>query len=303
MSNVSNINISPQNIAGKCDLKCAFNFSYSESNSTATNNGTMISLTYDNSSVPPVTFNNQKYTVSNIMIVSPSLHTFNGDTTDAEIVVEHTPVLGGPALHVAVPIVASSETSTASAIITDIIHNVATNAPSQGNSTNLNIDGFTLQNIIPVKPFYSYTDKKNVVWIVFGSIVAIPLRKDTLDTLGQIIDPYPLPMKGSDVFYNSSGPNTSTAIGDGIYISCKPTGSSEEQVAVDYNKNTPSYDLQAMLNGPQSKIILQIIVCCAMFIFLFIGLSSFYSWITKGSSGSGSGSKTFSSIKMPNLGV
>ena len=32
-----NINIAPQNISGKCDLKCAYNFKYSESNSTARN--------------------------------------------------------------------------------------------------------------------------------------------------------------------------------------------------------------------------------------------------------------------------
>ena len=50
-----NINISPENVAGKCDLKCSYAFKYSESNSTATNQGVQITITYDNSSVPPVT--------------------------------------------------------------------------------------------------------------------------------------------------------------------------------------------------------------------------------------------------------
>ena len=50
----------------KCDLKCAYNFTYSSSNSTAKNNGISISLTYDNSSVPPVVYDSQKYTVSKL---------------------------------------------------------------------------------------------------------------------------------------------------------------------------------------------------------------------------------------------
>ena len=139
-----NINISRENIQGKCDLKCAYNFKYSESNSTARNNGVYISLTYDNSSVPPVLYNNEKYNVTNILITCPSLHTFNGAQAPAEIVIEHTPVKGGGQLFVAIPFSSSSESSTASNLVTKIIQSVATNAPSQGNSTNLSLTDFNL---------------------------------------------------------------------------------------------------------------------------------------------------------------
>ena len=44
-NNPPNINISVQNIQGKCDLKCSYNFKYPESNTTAKNNGVFISLT------------------------------------------------------------------------------------------------------------------------------------------------------------------------------------------------------------------------------------------------------------------
>jgi hypothetical protein len=277
-----NINIAPQNISGKCDLKCAYNFKYTESNSTARNNGIMIGLTYDNSSVPPVLFNNQKYNVNTIFITCPSIHTFNGSQAAAEIIIEHIPVAGGPQLNVAIPIVSSSESSTASNLITEIIQSVATNAPSRGNSTNLNLTGFTLQNIVPNKPFYSYTDSGNNEWIVFGILFAIPLSSGTLSTLGQIIQPFPLPTTGGSLFLNSSGPNSSGTVGDGIYISCKPTGSSEEETAVEYTKNTPSYDFSNMMNSPIFMLLIQIIIGCILFIIVFIIISYAYSFITTG---------------------
>ena len=277
-----NINISRENIQGKCDLKCAYNFKYSESNSTARNNGVYISLTYDNSSVPPVLYNNEKYNVTNILITCPSLHTFNGAQAPAEIVIEHTPVKGGGQLFVAIPFSSSSESSTASNLVTKIIQSVATNAPSQGNSTNLSLTDFNLQNVVPNKPFFSYTDSGKNDWIVFGILSAIPLSSSTLTTLGQIIKPFPVPMTGGALFINSSGPNSSGNIGDGIYISCKPTGSSEEEIPVEYSKNTVTYDFSNLLDNPVTKTVFQIIVGCIIFIILFLFISYVYTFITTG---------------------
>ena len=150
MSN-QNINISAKNITGKCDLKCSYAFKYSESNSTAKNEGVAIGITYDSRSVPPVVYNNEKYTVSKIMITSPSLHTFNDNSMPGEIVVEHIPVKGGNNLKVCVPFTSSSESSSASNLITEVIEKVSANAPREGDSTNLNISNFNLQNIVPKK--------------------------------------------------------------------------------------------------------------------------------------------------------
>jgi carbonic anhydrase len=274
------IDISKQNIFGKCDLKCAYNFQYPESNTTAKNKDVMISLSYDNSKTPPVTYNTQKYTVTQITITSPSLHLFNGATSDAEIIIEHTPVKGGPELFVSIPIKSSSESSDASYLLKEIIELTGTNAPSQGESTNLSISGFTLNKIVPNKPYYSYTSY-NSDWIVFGILDAIPLNSDTITTLQEIIKPYPIPMTGGDLFFNSSGPN-STKVGDGIYISCKPTGSSNEETAVEYSKNTPSYDFANILDNPVTKTIFQIIVGCILFIIIFMLFNYIYQWITTG---------------------
>lgn len=275
------IDISKKNIYGKCDLKCAYNFQYPESNTTAKNQGVMINLSYDNSKTPPVTYNTQKYTVTQIAITSPSLHLFNGATTDAEIIIIHTPVKGGPEFFVSIPIKSSSESSDASYLLKEIIDITGTNAPSQGESTNLSISGFTLDKIVPNKQYYSYTDNGKNDWIVFGILDAIPLSSDTITTLQKIIKPYPVPMTGGDLFFNVSGPN-STKVGEGIYISCKPTGSSNEETTVEYSKNTPSYDFANILDNPVTKMIFQIIVGCILFIIVFMIFNYIYQFITTG---------------------
>jgi len=275
------IDVSKKNISGKCDLKCAYNFNYPESNITAKNRGVLINLTYDNSKTPPVTYNTQKYTVTKIIISSPSLHLFNGATTDAEIIIEHTPVKGGPEFLVGIPIKSSSESSDASYLLKEIIDITGTNAPSQGESTNLSISGFTLDKIVPNKQYYSYTDNGKNDWIVFGILDAIPLSSDTITTLQKIIKPYPVPMTGGELFFNSSGPN-STKVGEGIYISCKPTGSSNEETTVEYSKNTPSYDFANILDNPVTKMIFQIIVGCILFIIVFMIFNYIYQFITTG---------------------
>jgi carbonic anhydrase len=279
MSN-QNINISATNIAGKCDLKCSYNFKYSESNSTAKNNGEMISLTYDSTSVPPVIYNNEKYTVGSISIVSPSIHIFNGSTKPGEIIITHNPVKGGNTLDVCIPFTSSSESSKASQIITEIIGMVSTNAPSEGESTNLNISGFNLQNIIPKKPFFSYT-QDTTDYIVFGDLQAIPLSSSTISTLQQIIKPFSINTPGGQLFYNSKGPTSGVPIGEGIYISCQPTGSSQEETPVEYEKNpSTTINLSNILDNKTFKIIISIIIGCLLFIIIFYGISKFYSYLS-----------------------
>jgi carbonic anhydrase len=274
-----NINITATNVSGNCDLKCSYHFKYNESNSTAKNNGVMISLTYDSANTTPVIFNDQKYVVNNISIVSPSIHLFDNNTLPGEIMIEHNPVQGGNNLNVCIPFFSSTESSKASQIITDIIQTVSSNAPSDGDSTNLNMS-FTLQNIIPKKPFYMYEDSSNTDWIVFGAISAIPLSSSTISTLQQIITPYSIKTQGESLFYNSKGPVSGINIGDGIYISCNPTGSSQDEVSVEYSTNsTSSVDISSILNSEIFKIIVIIILGCLSFLLLFYAINSGYKYL------------------------
>lgn len=270
------MNISMQNITGNCDSKCSYDFKYTESNSSAKNNGVMLLLTYDSRNVSPVLYNGEKYNVSSIMIVSPSIHKFNNEKSSGEMIVEHVPVTGGNNLNVCIPFVSSSETSTASKIITEIIEKVATNAPSEGDSTNLNISNFNLQNIVPRKPFFAYSSK-DTDNIVFGLLEAIPLRSDTIKTLQQIIKPYLIDIPEEPLFYNSTGPTAGTKIGDGIYISCQPTGSSKEKIPVKYDKYIATIKFSNILN---SDILMYIIMVIVLIIVLF-GISLFYNFLLR----------------------
>jgi len=274
-----NINISANNVTGKCDLKCSYAFKYSESDSTAKNNGVVINLTYDSRNVPPVVYNNEKYNVSTIDIFSPSLHKFNDNLMPGEIMIEHVPLKGGNNMTVCIPFISSSESSNASNVITEIIEKVATNAPSEGDSTNLNISNFNLQNIIPRKPFYAYSTGNND-YIVFGALDAVPLSSSTITTLQQIIQPQPLLMPIAPLYYNSTGPKSGLQIGDGLYISCQPTGSSQDETAVSYDKNSSSYDFSNIYNSPMFKLIIMIIIGCILFIIVFYGINVFYNYLS-----------------------
>ena len=71
------------------------------------------------------------------------------------------------------------------------------------------------------------------------------------------------------------GPNQ-TKVGDGIYISCQPTGSSEEETDVEYTKEQSSYDLFSF-NSNTTKIFLQVLFSSyAIFLIVFGGIGFAY---------------------------
>ena len=291
---MSSINISNQNIYGKCDLKCAYNFKYQDSNLTATNNGVVINLKYDNSSVPPVTYNNESYVVSKISIVSPSLHLFENSKATGEILIEHTPQKGGNNLTVCIPIIQSGDATKASNLITQVINGVSERAPRNGESTNLVIQNFNLQNIIPLKPFYNYTYNTDD-YIVFGTNYGIGLPGNTIYTLQKIIKPFALPMRGNNLFYNSKGPNTTgVEVGDGIYISCKPTDVTEEKMNIIMDVNTTNYDLSSIFKSEGFQIALMVIISCFLFIIVFYGINYAYTYFT-------SSNTKIPQFKIPNM--
>ena len=247
--NQNTMNITQRSVYGKCNLKCSFSSKYEISNSSATNNDIYVSVSYDKQSMPPVLFNYQKYNVSSIKIYSPSLHLYDGAKVQGEIIIEHQPVTSGSVLNVCVPIVQSSDNSKAGQVVSQIIEKVAANAPSKGNTTKLNLDGFTLQNIIPNKPYFNYTNQAGVNHILFSKLDAIPVNQTLLTSLSKIIKPYQLTIQESKLFFNSDGPNTKNDLAkQGIYISCNPTGDSEETTNIT-NHKIHSFDVSSIFNN------------------------------------------------------
>jgi hypothetical protein len=275
---MTTINITQQNIYGNCDLKCSYSFNYNASNSVATNKGVFISLSYDKGTTSPVIFNNQKYYVSAINIYSNSLHKFEGNFVNSELIIEHMPELGGEPLYVCIPIIKSLNNSQASNILSEIIKIVSNNAPREGEKANLNISGFNLNNIVPKKPFYAYTGTDGLKGqvVIFGLNYAIALNSTIIESLTKIIKPYPLTIKGGDLFFNKIGPNN-IKLDDGIYISCQPTGSSKEETQVTYNSsNFSNNNFADIFNNSNGSYILKIILLCIFFIAIFITLKFVY---------------------------
>ena len=300
------MNISPDNIYGDCELKCMYSFNYPKSSCTATNNKYYIRLTYDTTSVPAVKFNNASFNVSEILLVSPSVHKFNGTTVDAELIIVHTPIAGGYEFCVCVPIVERGGTTKGSTIIETIVSTVANQAPSTGETAVVPLDEFTLNSIVPMSPFYSYSVDDKEEFIVYGEKDAINISQKSLKTLQSIITAAPdksLPLnadifatvrngKPLPLFINKDGPK-SGEIGDGeIYIDCRPTGNSEETTNI--TKTRPNIytnvKAQSLINNPivifilSSLFTLIILYACYFLITVFSSGKSVLSGLTKNKS-------------------
>jgi hypothetical protein len=195
---------------------------------------------------------------------------FDENHTDAEIIISHKPLVSGPTLVVAIPITISGDSTTSSRTLVQIINSISSNAHTQGQSTNINISDFNLNNFIPAKkPLFSYSQGP-MNWIVFGKENAIGLSQDSLNTLAKVIKPLPgvQAPAGPLVFYNASGATKGLTGGDQIYIDCQPVTTSDEQIDVTTTKSSTSFDL----NNPTTLLILQILISCILFFLLLFGI-------------------------------
>ena len=269
------MNISKENIYGKCDLKCQYNFTYEASpNLVATNQGIDILLKPEEEIVAPVYFNQLPYRVAKILIYAPSLHNFNEKKTDAELVIVHMPENGGTLLSVCIPFFQSTNTTQVSEQFIEIIDTVAIAAPTDGGKSVLNINSFTLQEIVPTNvPFYSYTstNEEDVLYgqvIVYDLKYAIPINSNTIAKLNKIIISTDISLEDDALFINNAGANDKNNSEDGIYISCQPTGSSNEEINISKTNNKNLTHLDLMTN----PILLAVLKWIGFILILFIGL-------------------------------
>jgi hypothetical protein len=264
------INISKKYIEGKCDLKCAYNFKYTNNSAIASNSGNAISVDMESTNELPVLYNKQKYTPTSLRIIYPSMVLYNDKLPDAEIYILHIPEKGGKMLLVLIPIKISTDSTTATIQLTNIIKSVSVSAPSEGGKVT--IPEINLQNIVPNKPFFNFDYSTSYDCIAFSYLDAIPISSSNIDTLKKIIKPTTTQFRkknGGGLFYNSSGPNTTTTLGEGIYISCNPTGNSIDTKEVTYEKNDTVYDISNILDDPTFILVIQTIIACLVFIVIF----------------------------------
>ena len=257
------IDINMNNIAGKCDLKCSFTFKYPSSSCVVTNRGDYISIAYDNSSTPPVKYNDIAYFVSEVRIYTPSLHSYRGVKMDGEMIIVHNSSSGSKPLLVCVPIIKSGNNSSASTMITEIVQTMSQNAPTDGETTNVNINDFNLDAFVPKKTFFTYTANEpyqpyttEVDYVVYIPLSGpIGITEDILQLLQTIITPNTIARLNDNenktvpqLFYNEKGPSAGTG-SDDIYIDCKPVGMSDEEINVVTGPVAPTSNILSIINS------------------------------------------------------
>jgi hypothetical protein len=265
VSNAKPLNISSQNVAGECKLKCDYSFNYSSvSNPTATNFGTYIQVTYNDN--PSVTYNNIQYRVSSINIYSPSLHYYNGGYVSGEICITHVPLYGGNSLIVYIPISVYGITMSGSIIINNIIKAVSTMAPSAGKNTNKGTGTFTLNDIVPKKSFYTYKSGSSDV-IVYGVSDAIGITNDNLTTLQKLIKPVSSnpAVVSATLYLNTGGPSISASLSN-LTMDCQALDIGEPME--DYVKQKSS-SMNDLIKSDMILYFVIIIIIVAVFILAY----------------------------------
>lgn len=287
------IDISISNITGKCALKCSYRFNYSNSACIATNRGEYISISYDKTSSPPVFYNATGYDVQEIRLYIPSLHSYNDTKTDGELIIIHTSNTGSNPVLVCIPIKSNNTSSVSALFFKTLVDTVASNAPSDGETTVVNVPKFNLDFLVPKKPFFSYSATEpyqpcteNVEYIVFAPLEAsLDMMPDSLTKLQSIIKSNSYDIKtGPNLFYNDKGPSMG-GTGDGqIYIDCQPVGSSEDTTEIITDTGTSSYPTNIIdwLKNPVVKLFIGSLI----FIVLLYGIKYLLSMLkpTKGGS-------------------
>ena len=260
------IDINLSDITGKCDFKCAYSFTYNNSSCVATNRGDYLSISYDKSSSPPVLYNSIGYDVQEIRIYTPSLHSYAGAKTDAEMIIVHTSNTGANPLLVCIPIKSNNTSSVSASFFKTVIDTVSNSAPAEGESTTVNVNKFNLTAFVPRKPFFSYSATEpyqpcsaSVEYIVFTPLNAsLDMMPESLEKLHSIISANPYDIKkGPLLFFNEKGPSQGGAGGGEIYIDCQPVGESDETTDVVIDNGGGSMSFKDMINNnPLIKLFL-----------------------------------------------
>jgi len=229
----SPIDISKQNVAGSCTSKCDLLYNYNGSNCNVYRSETYLELDYDNDSKSPVTFNNIAHDVYKVRIYCPSLHTYNGKRSPAEIVIWHNG--NGSNLLICVPLMESEITSECSKMMQKIVNDTSKLAPKVGNRASLNVSNYNLNNIVPKLPYFFYEGnlpfppcKGNYNLVTFHTSTFNTIKKPVLEKMKRMIKNHNIKIRsGPELFL--SGLKAHSRESDDIYISCQPVSEGKQK--------------------------------------------------------------------------
>jgi len=264
-----------------CELKCEYSFNYPLTTLNLTNKGSYIYMTTENTNTPPVTYNSNKYNVKEIRLYRNSLHTYSGKKSDAELVIVHNNNAGSGNLLVCVPIVIGSSNAETSSFFDFLMNQMSATANSQGKQTSLTNSNFSLDKIVPKKPFFSYNGtlpyspcNGSYEYIVFNKNNAITMSDKAFKIFSTMIseNPYTTQQNKNGLFFNKSGPILKTGTSnDEIYIECLPTGSSGEILIKNETLNNSTMNailhnhlLKELFNSSLFKTIFGVIIILSL---------------------------------------
>lgn len=239
-----------------CKLKCAYQFTYPTTTLQITNGGNHLLFTPDETANSPVIYNDMNYNVQFCGLVQPSVHKYNGQNADAELVIIHATVSGNP-LYVCIPVKNSSTSTAASANFFDMIMSaVAQTASAAGGRTIFTNSTFSLNKFVPMTPYFAYSGtnmfstrcrerQPTIDYLVYHADNAITMSPQAFSTLKRVIPDRQTfgtvldeTANSGGLFYNPSGPTPASQ--PDIYIDCQPTGDDGE-VLVATKKDTNSF--------------------------------------------------------------
>jgi hypothetical protein len=247
------MNVSMQSTDNNCNEKCGYSFNYPNlvtCNVTLFDTNLFVSNISSGSS-PPVTFNYNAYNVVSMDIYSPSVHMFNGNRTDGELIISHQPVTFGPNLVVCVPLIKGATSTPGGRFIADIINSSVSNLHATGDKGTVQLKDASLSSVVPKKPFFYYqSDAYDVV--IYGMDNGIFIDTAVMTALQSLIKPEQktiFPQKDY-LEYNAAGPGSSAGIGEDIIWAICDAIPSDDRVEISRPKTDFTVDgLNFNING------------------------------------------------------
>jgi carbonic anhydrase len=283
----------PINITGNtehtCSMKCSYAFTYPLTNLTLENVGQYLRFGPEPQATAPVVFNNAKFTVQEMRLYQPSLHTFGGRHVAGELVVVHTNISGGHGLLVCVPVMENGPIGDGTGILAGLVERAAQSAPSSGgNAGSITLPTFTFGKFIPYSsPFFTYVGTlpytpcngqySIVVMSESGGVGVDSLITQKMQRV-LTANTYKIHTNPGGLFYNSKGASSSSISSGAIYIECQPTGE-DGQVMVHKKVGAP------WLDELESKFPNAMKVAKALLIAIVVGIGAYFIWKAIGAIG------------------
>ena len=247
----------------KCKENCNFNFKYN-SNSTCKliNKGDYLEIKTDGKN--KVTYNSQGLSLDDVRLYVPSLHTFDGKHTAAELILKHNG--GTKNFMVCLPIKTNKGTGDS----VNFFKQFASHIPLEKNSpTTVNVKNWSLNNVMPAPktPFYHYIGDSpyppcnmQATMIVFDNNHASTINTADLELIKKSIksavktskkEGFVGGFKEGFVAYNSSGANNTETDDQSQAMECTEyydtdpassgtSGTSTKKPSIDWSKITKS---------------------------------------------------------------